>query len=97
MHVAQWELLLEASTFTATAAAVGFAVIRCRSVLQALCAVPIAVFVTLLIPSRWGIWFSEYFQSVIVNVVAVGVLFGSAGALAGWSVSRYFSYRTSRA
>lgn len=87
---AQWGLLLEASAFTATAAAAGFAAAQCRSVLRALCAIPIAVLLTFLIPSSLGVWLSESFRSVVVNAVAGGVLFAVVGAIAGWSVARFF-------
>jgi hypothetical protein len=93
----QWEFLLEVSTFTAAAAAVGFATARCKSVLRALCAVPVAALLIFLIPSRLGLWLSESFRSVAVNVTALGLLFVFVGAAAGWLVSRFLNRGTSHA
>ena len=94
---AQLNLLFEVSAFTATAAAAGFAAVRCRSILRALYAIPIAALLVFLIPSRLGVWLSESFRSVSVNAVVLGLLFAGAGAIAGWSVSRFLNRRTSHA
>jgi len=91
MPGAQWQLLLEVSALTTLAAAAGFAVVRCKSVLLALCAVPIAELLMFLIPSRIGVWLSESFHSVAVNAVVVALIFVVASAVAGWSVCRFFN------
>jgi hypothetical protein len=97
MTEAEWELLFEASTFTAITAAIGFAVARCDSALQALCAVPIVALLIVLVPSHWAMWLSETFRSVTVNAVVAGLVFAVAGAVAGWLVSRFFNRYASHA
>ena len=87
MTVPEWQFALETYAFEALAAALGFAVTRCRSALRALFAVPIAVALTLLVPRALGIWLSQSFHSVALNVAVLGLLFAIAGAAAGWSVA----------
>jgi len=87
------EFALELYAFAAFAAAIGFALVGCQSVIRTLCAVPIAVVLSLLIPTGLGVWLSQTFHSVTTNMVVIAILFATAGAIAAWLVARVFRVR----
>ena len=80
------EFALETYLFAAVAATVGFAVAGCRSAVQALCAVPVAIVLTLLVPPDLGVLLSQSFHSVVLNVTVMGLVFAVAGAAACASI-----------
>ena len=92
MSAPEWEFALETYTFGALAAAGGFATAGCRSVFRALCSVPVALILMLIIPRSLGIWLSESYHSVALNIVVLGLLFAIPGAAAGWLVAYFFKF-----
>ena len=97
MKAPEWEFAVETFAFSALAAAVGLAIVGCRSVRGALCAVPLAFLLTLLIPRSLGIWLSQSFESVAVNLAVLGLLFAIAGAGASWLIACFFKSKTGHA
>jgi hypothetical protein len=91
------EFGLEVSAFLAVAATCGYALVQRTTVLRAICAVPIAVALLYLIPSRFAIWLSESFRSVWVNSVTMALIFALVGVAAGWLVKRYMYWRVGHA
>src|SRR5437762_3460828 len=95
--VPELEFGVEVSAFSAVAAACGYAFVPRTTALRAVCAVPVAVMLLYVVPSRLAIWLSESFRSVSVNWVAMALIFALVGGAAGWLVTRYFNWRAGHA
>ncbi len=81
---AELDLAIEITALTSVAAAFGFAFVRGATAARAALAVPLALVLLYLVPSRGTIWLSESFGSVTVNIVAAGITFALVGFAAGW-------------
>lgn len=82
------QFALELYAYAAIASAAGLAAMRCASMLRALCAIPIALVLALIIPGEVGIWLSVSFHSVTLNMLAAAALYVAAGVVAGLLVNR---------